>query len=202
MPANTSPDGIVYPISTDPIAPLNTHFQDLAESVQGAIVAERTSTDGRLDDIEATRQNYDYRWANAAARAAQTGMRAGDRGLQVDTLAAYQYSGSAWVFSGFLDTGSVTVSSFSNSWASSTAAYSRKAGRVQLDGALAGGSSGVAFILPVGFRPPVIIQFVVQGVNSPTTTTPTIIQVNTNGEVSAVSGSQPRLGQVSFFATQ
>lgn len=37
MPANTTPDGIVYPINSDDIAPLETHFQDLADSVQTAL---------------------------------------------------------------------------------------------------------------------------------------------------------------------
>ncbi len=38
MPASTSPDGIVYPLATDPIAPLNVVFQDLADSVQDALL--------------------------------------------------------------------------------------------------------------------------------------------------------------------
>jgi hypothetical protein len=38
MPASTSPDGIVYPLPTDPIAPLNVVFQDLADSVQDALL--------------------------------------------------------------------------------------------------------------------------------------------------------------------
>jgi hypothetical protein len=37
MASATSPDGIVYPDASDPIAPLNTVFQDLAESVQTAL---------------------------------------------------------------------------------------------------------------------------------------------------------------------
>lgn len=37
MPNTTSPDDIIYPISTDPIAPLNAVFQDLAESTQSAL---------------------------------------------------------------------------------------------------------------------------------------------------------------------
>lgn len=37
MASTTSPDGIVYPDASDPIAPLNTVFQDLAESVQVAL---------------------------------------------------------------------------------------------------------------------------------------------------------------------
>jgi len=38
MPASTSPDGIVYPLPTDPVAPLNAVFQDLADSVQDALL--------------------------------------------------------------------------------------------------------------------------------------------------------------------
>jgi len=37
MASSTSPDGIVYPDATDPVAPLNAVFQDLAESVQDAL---------------------------------------------------------------------------------------------------------------------------------------------------------------------
>jgi hypothetical protein len=37
MASSTSPDGIVYPDASDPIAPLNAVFQDLAESVQDAL---------------------------------------------------------------------------------------------------------------------------------------------------------------------
>jgi len=37
MASSTSPDNIVYPDASDPIAPLNAVFQDLAESVQEAL---------------------------------------------------------------------------------------------------------------------------------------------------------------------
>ena len=37
MPANTTPDNIVYPTTGDQIAPLNAVFQDLAQSVQNAL---------------------------------------------------------------------------------------------------------------------------------------------------------------------
>ena len=40
--------------------------------------------------------SYNYRWANSAARTAQTGMVAGDVGYQTDTGVVYRYSGSAW----------------------------------------------------------------------------------------------------------
>lgn len=36
-------------------------------------------------------------WADAAERAAQTGMSVNDRGYQTDTDITYRYSGSAWV---------------------------------------------------------------------------------------------------------
>lgn len=38
MPEFTTPDGIIYPVPTDPIEPLNAIFQDLAQSTQDAIV--------------------------------------------------------------------------------------------------------------------------------------------------------------------
>lgn len=44
MASTTSPDGIVYPDASDPVAPLNTVFQDLAESVQAALDARPTTT--------------------------------------------------------------------------------------------------------------------------------------------------------------
>tara|TARA_B110000503_G_scaffold28313_1_gene45412 strand:+ start:200 stop:382 length:183 start_codon:yes stop_codon:yes gene_type:complete len=39
MASTTSPDSIVYPDASDPIAPLNTVFKDLADSVQAALTA-------------------------------------------------------------------------------------------------------------------------------------------------------------------
>ena len=44
MASTTSPDNIVYPDASDPVAPLNTVFQDLAESVQAALDARPTAT--------------------------------------------------------------------------------------------------------------------------------------------------------------
>lgn len=53
MPSITSPGGIIYPVPTDPIAPLNAVFQDLAESAQEAIVS-RTETTTKVDDYALT----------------------------------------------------------------------------------------------------------------------------------------------------
>lgn len=44
MPGTTSPDNIVYPLPSDPVAPLNTAFQDLAESVQDALIPQAISS--------------------------------------------------------------------------------------------------------------------------------------------------------------
>lgn len=44
MASTTSPDSIVYPDASDPVAPLNTVFQDLAESVQTAFDARPITT--------------------------------------------------------------------------------------------------------------------------------------------------------------
>jgi hypothetical protein len=50
MPDFTSPDGIVYPLPSDPIAPLNAVFQDLAESTQTALEDLRVETDELIDE--------------------------------------------------------------------------------------------------------------------------------------------------------
>ena len=49
MASTTSPDGIVYPDASDPIAPLNTVFQDLAESVQTALDNLPTGSGGGFE---------------------------------------------------------------------------------------------------------------------------------------------------------
>jgi hypothetical protein len=43
------------------------------------------------------RQWYNFRWTNAAARTAQTGMRHMDKGIQLDTGAEYLYLTDKWV---------------------------------------------------------------------------------------------------------
>jgi hypothetical protein len=61
MASTTSPDGIVYPDASDPIAPLNAVFQDLAESVQDAlddIREEIADANGQL--LETGEKSADY----------------------------------------------------------------------------------------------------------------------------------------------
>jgi hypothetical protein len=46
MASATSPSGIVYPDASDPIAPLNTVFKDLADSVEAALTGPSGATGG------------------------------------------------------------------------------------------------------------------------------------------------------------
>jgi hypothetical protein len=54
--------------------------------------AQATSVQAAL----ALRQRYEFVWANAAARTAQTGMTTGSTGYQVDTRSEYIYESSLW----------------------------------------------------------------------------------------------------------
>ena len=178
MPANTTPDGIVYPTSTDPIAPLNAHFQDLAESVQDSLSA---------------RQGYTYRWANAVARTGQTGMRVGDTGFQVDIGAYYQYTGSAWIFSSYIDTDRIAYTAFPlNGWtADSPVFYQRSNGWVQWEGRITGGSTATAINIPAGFRPNIPAQQQIPAITGTVTTLTRLVLSSTT--IVALSGSAPGL---------
>ena len=60
-------------------------FNDAFAAIGNAVVA-----------VENVRQIKTYKWADNAARTAQTGMTAGDEGYQTDTDTTYIYSGSVW----------------------------------------------------------------------------------------------------------
>lgn len=136
MSANTSPDSIVYPVSTDQVAPLETVFANMATSIQ-------TALNGRAVK--------NYRWANSTARGSQTGMQAGDLGYQVDSGDTYRYSGSDWVL------WIRTLTTFTPSWTNftpsgtNTGAYSVVAGwahvRVYSTGAVSGSNASIT--LPI-----------------------------------------------------
>jgi len=81
--ALTSPSNLVSPDAGDGYA-LVTDLAAMQDSVQTALNTKvRTSTD--------------YLWANAAARTAQTGMVAGQKGYQTDTGITYRRDTSIWV---------------------------------------------------------------------------------------------------------
>lgn len=76
----TSPDNIAYASTSDDLS-VEDITSAMATSIQTALTG---------------RQLHTYRWADAAARTAQAGMSAGDRGYQTDTATEYIYTGSAW----------------------------------------------------------------------------------------------------------
>lgn len=49
-----------------------------------------------LANLLKNRQRFDFEWANAAARGAQTGMVQGSRGYQIDTKTEYLYDAGQW----------------------------------------------------------------------------------------------------------
>lgn len=53
MSANTSPDNITYPVSTDQVAPLETVFATMATSVQNAFDASRRNFSAVVADLAA-----------------------------------------------------------------------------------------------------------------------------------------------------
>lgn len=75
----TTPDGIAYLTTGSSVNPV-TESSTQASSVQTAL---------------ANRPFYNFVWANAAALTAQTGMRPGDLGFQVDTGTSYVYVSSS-----------------------------------------------------------------------------------------------------------
>lgn len=77
----TSPDNIFYADNTTP-ASLATITNTMANSVQTAL---------------SMREAQSFRWANDAAKSAQTGMVVGDIGYQEDDDTYYRYNGTAWV---------------------------------------------------------------------------------------------------------
>lgn len=84
----TSPDSISYP---------DTSY---TSGIVAAMAAQATSVQTALS----TRAIKAYRWADSAARAAQTGMAAGDVGFQIDTGVDWRYSGTSWLPTVYMST--------------------------------------------------------------------------------------------------
>lgn len=125
MAGATTPDNIPYLTIIDNV--IDTGYTaGLATAVQNAL-------DGRA--------LHTYRWANAAARAAQAGMQSGDMGYQVDTRTHYQYTGSAWIVVpvGFQVPTSVSVGSGSSSIGADGVVSFTGASSVSINGVFDGG---------------------------------------------------------------
>lgn len=66
-------------------------------SLETILAAAATSQQEVIDDLVlGKRQVQTFRWADSAARTAQTGMNIGDRGWQIDTGVEYQYTAAGW----------------------------------------------------------------------------------------------------------
>lgn len=110
MPANTSPDNIVYPVSTDPVAPLETVFAALANSVQTAL------------------NKHPYSVADLTALAALTTIPTGSIAQVTEGGALFRYTGSSWI--------QATTAVFASTAARDTA-YAKASGAYRVAEALA-----------------------------------------------------------------
>ena len=79
MSASTSPDNIIYPISTDAFGPLETVFAALATSVQTALNGTKT-----------------YRTTDHISLNAITGMASGALATVIEGGASFSYDGTVW----------------------------------------------------------------------------------------------------------
>lgn len=76
----TNPDNIFFPDTSTAWA-TSSDFSVLASSTQNALNA---------------RERYTYRWPTASERGAETTMRQGDTGYQIDTRTEYLFDSGAW----------------------------------------------------------------------------------------------------------
>lgn len=143
----TTPDSIYYP-DTATTGGLVT-----------AMAAQATSVQDAFD----TRAILGYRWADSTARGAQTGMDAGDLGIQEDTDVVYRYTGSVWKawesdwisYTATLSAGTGSFTVGTGGSASQVTQYRYEAGTVRVRYSFVLGSSGFAvgtqpkFTLPV-----------------------------------------------------
>lgn len=120
---------------------------------------------GAWVEAEASGGAYNYVWADATARNAQTGMVAGDRGYQEDNKVVYLYSGSGWVAweSWWITyTPSLTnISVGTGGSAVSSAVYRFEQGRVRVKFRFVLGSSGSS----MGTTPKMTLPFEVGALN-------------------------------------
>lgn len=82
MPTTDATTGFVTHTTTDVVSPISTYIND---------------TITPINTWAKDRMRKNYVWADATARAAQTGMVTGSLGYQTDTGVDYRYDGSAWV---------------------------------------------------------------------------------------------------------
>ena len=149
-------------------------FNDAFAAVGNAVVA-----------VENVRQIQTYKWADNAARTAQTGMVAGDEGYQTDTGAAYRYDGAAWVLVADA-TQTVTVTPANSvDWSSVQARLTGT--RVFIQGTVSRTSditvSLVGGTLPVGLRPATDFLFAAAAMSGGFTPSFCGVIITSNGEI-------------------
>jgi hypothetical protein len=92
--ANTTPDNIQYPVNSDQVAPLASHFKNLADSTQAALNTKAdafTSIDGNTVTVQIKR-NTEANWTSTNPTLA-----AGEIGFETDTgLSKVGNGSSAW----------------------------------------------------------------------------------------------------------
>jgi len=99
MPSSTSPSGIIFPLSSDPIAPLNAVFQDLAESAQAALLVRKETT-VRSDD-------YTLALSDSGQVVPMDKPTAGTVTVPLNSAVAFPIGTVVWVYN--LSTATVTV---------------------------------------------------------------------------------------------
>lgn len=99
------------------------------------------------DGVNFIAMSGEYVWADATARAAATGMSAGDFGRQVDTLVQYRYDGSAWKEwqSSWLTYTATLTGTTVGTGGTHTGRYRWEQGRVRVQTFTVLGSSGFTF---------------------------------------------------------
>jgi hypothetical protein len=122
--------------------------------------------------------------------------------VTIDGISPYDFGPAVPQFNMYYTGGNIrtTVTSFQNSWVNVGSPYDvvqyvmkKQINEVNLTGAVTGGSAGtVAFNLPAGYRPLYRVKNIVPGGE---------VQIDTNGNVTMVSGTTLYLEQVRFTAS-
>jgi len=99
MPSSTSPSGIIFPLSSDPIAPLNAVFQDLAESAQAALLVRK--------EVSVKTDNYTLALADAGQVVPMDKPTAGTLTVPLNSAVAFPIGTVVWVYN--LSSADVTV---------------------------------------------------------------------------------------------
>ena len=143
-----------------------SYFADSGTAASLGTITQ-TMAQAESDRFDAAVGINQYRWANAAARTAQLGMRTGDKGYQVDTDVTYRYSGSTWVM--WEATSTLTVASGYTLASGASVAISGHVVSIMFEITKTAGGAVPAYTtiltVPPGFRPIANAEFGGGGTN-------------------------------------